>query len=95
MDWNLRPRDAHFRTPGPLGLSRGGKPLALHVSTDTLSQLLTQDPIGHNPWNEKVALEAFLRELKSTQISARSGRTPIWGLPDEKLKPVNNLKKMH
>ena len=95
MDWKLHPPGAHFQTPGLLGLSPPGKPLSLREHTDTLSQLLTPGPVGHNPWNEKVAREAFYRALLTAQINAREGKKPIWGLPDTELKKVTNDKYMH
>ncbi len=62
-----------------------------------MSQLLRPGPIGHNPWNEKVALEAFIRALLAKQIKSRRrhGSKPVWGLPDEDLKPVADRKQMH
>jgi hypothetical protein len=95
MDWKLHPPGAHFQTPGLLGLSPPGRPLSLREHTDALSQLLTPGPIGHNPWNEKVAREAYIRALLAKQTAARGEKKPIWGLPDEELKPVPNAKRMH
>jgi hypothetical protein len=83
MDWKLHPPGAHFQTPGLFGLSPPGRPLSLREHTDTLSQLLTPGPIGHNPWNEGVAREAFIRELLATQIDNRKrhGSQQILELP--------------
>lgn len=97
MDWKLHLPGAHFQTPGLLGLSPPGKPLSLRENTDTLSQLLTPGPIGHNPWNEDVARQAFIRELLTTQINDRKkrGSQQILELPRGERKPIADDHEMH
>ncbi len=97
MDWKLHPPGAHFQTPGLLGLSPPGAPLSLREHTDTLRQLLTPGPIGHNPWNEDVAREAFFRALLAAQIDARTsaGSKQILELPKGERRGIADGEEMH
>jgi len=97
MDLKLRAPGAHFRTAGPLGLSRSGGPLTLRSNVDSLSEILTPGPIGHNAWNERAAHVAFSRALLAKQIESRQARgsKQILGLPKSELRSVPDGQEMH